>query len=283
MAKKHASGERVVHGDTRSYALCRPNIRRSAYLRAVITLGTSDMRRVIEFLNYAAELEADHPFDKQLLSLMRELIPSISTGYAELDRRRRKFHGGRISTEIVGKPDLDRYFDLVQQCPTFAYRDRTGDPSAMRISDLMPARAWRELELYRERFWPYRMDQTMEIALPAASGRDRLVFLWRGYGSHDFSDRDRDVLEVIRPHLVRRQELAELRARVAASPAAMGLTPREHEILGLVAQGKTNAEVAAYLWVAQSTVKKHLENIYEKLGVSGRAEAVSHLHRGPLH
>jgi DNA-binding CsgD family transcriptional regulator len=249
----------------------------------VITLGMSDMRRVIEFLNYAAELQSDHPFDKKLLLLMRELIPSVSAGYAEMDRKRRTVHDGRLSTEIVGNPDPDRYFDLVQQCPMVAYRDRTGDPSAMRITDLMPTRTWRELELYRERFWPYRLDQTMEVGLPAAPGRDRLVFLWRGYGERDFSDRDREVLEIIRPHLVRRQELAELRARVSGSPAAVGLTPREREILGLVAQGKTNAEVAADLWVAPSTVKKHLENVYEKLGVSGRAAAVAHLHRAPLH
>lgn len=242
----------------------------------------SDMRRVIEFLSCAAELEVDHPFDWSLLLLMRELIPSVSTGYGEMDRKRRMFHDGRISTEIVGQPDPDRYFDLVQQCPTLAYRDRTCDPSAMRITDLVPARKWRELELYRERFWPYRLDQTMEIGLPAAPGRDRLVFLWRGYGDRDFSDRDRDVLDVIRPHLVRRQELADLRARIGASPAAVGLTPREREILGLVAQGKTNAEVATYLWVAPSTVKKHLENVYEKLGVSGRAAAVAYLHRSPL-
>ena len=242
----------------------------------------SDMRRVIEFLSYAAELEVDHPFDRSLLLLMRELIPSVSTGYGEMDRKRRTVHDVRISTEIVGNPDPDRYFDLVQQCPTLAYRDRTSDPSAMRITDLIPAREWRELELYRERFWPYRLDQTMEIGLPAAPGRDRLVFLWRGYGDRDFSDRDRDVLDVIRPHLVRRQELADLRARIGASPAAVGLTPREREILGLVAQGKTNAEVATYLWVAPSTVKKHLENVYEKLGVSGRAAAVAYLHRSPM-
>ena len=39
------------------------------------------------------------------------------------------------------------------------------------------------------------------------------------------------------------------------------LTAREREILALVAQGKTNAEVAAVLWVAPGTVKKHIENI----------------------
>jgi DNA-binding CsgD family transcriptional regulator len=52
------------------------------------------------------------------------------------------------------------------------------------------------------------------------------------------------------------------------------LTAREHEILIWVSRGKTNSEVAAILWISANTVRKHLENIYAKLGVSNRAGAV---------
>lgn len=55
------------------------------------------------------------------------------------------------------------------------------------------------------------------------------------------------------------------------------LTPREHEVLGLVAEGLTNAEIARRLWVAQSTVAKHLEQAYSKLGVHSRTAAVARL------
>ena len=51
------------------------------------------------------------------------------------------------------------------------------------------------------------------------------------------------------------------------------LTPREREILDLVAEGGTTAELAHQLWVSQSTVKFHLSNIYKKLGVSNRTQA----------
>ena len=40
-----------------------------------------------------------------------------------------------------------------------------------------------------------------------------------------------------------------------------------------MAEGKTNAEIASALWVAPSTVKKHLENVYAKTGVGRRAAA----------
>lgn len=99
----------------------------------------------------------------------------------------------------------------------------------------------------------------------------------------DFSERDRMVLEMVRPHLARIHELAELRRASSARDADQGpqLTPREAEILELVAEGLTNAAIAQRLWIAPSTVKKHLDNAYEKLGVSNRAAAAAHVTRRP--
>jgi DNA-binding CsgD family transcriptional regulator len=54
------------------------------------------------------------------------------------------------------------------------------------------------------------------------------------------------------------------------------LTARERDVLSWVARGKTNAEIAELLWLAPSTVGKHLENVYAKLGVSTRTAAVAH-------
>jgi DNA-binding NarL/FixJ family response regulator len=53
------------------------------------------------------------------------------------------------------------------------------------------------------------------------------------------------------------------------------LTEREREILGLVAQGLTNAEIARRLVVSDKTVRNHVSNVFAKLHVSGRAEAVA--------
>jgi DNA-binding CsgD family transcriptional regulator len=54
-----------------------------------------------------------------------------------------------------------------------------------------------------------------------------------------------------------------------------GLTRREREILNLVAEGKTNVEIAEQLWVSPATVRKHLENVYAKLGVHTRTAAAA--------
>jgi DNA-binding CsgD family transcriptional regulator len=59
------------------------------------------------------------------------------------------------------------------------------------------------------------------------------------------------------------------------------LTAREREVLTLVARGMTNPEIARVLWLAPSTVAKHLENIYAKLGVKTRTAAVARF-LGPI-
>ena len=55
------------------------------------------------------------------------------------------------------------------------------------------------------------------------------------------------------------------------------LTPREREVLGLVASGLTNTQIARELWVEPSTVAKHLEQAFAKLGVHNRTAAVARL------
>jgi len=61
--------------------------------------------------------------------------------------------------------------------------------------------------------------------------------------------------------------------------AAAQLSLREQEVLALVAQGKTNAEIAAHLVVAPATASRHVHNILNKLGMSRRAEAAAYAAR----
>jgi DNA-binding NarL/FixJ family response regulator len=53
----------------------------------------------------------------------------------------------------------------------------------------------------------------------------------------------------------------------------LGLTPREAEVLLWVAQGKSNGEISTILGTAENTVKKHLQNLFEKLGIESRNAA----------
>lgn len=68
-------------------------------------------------------------------------------------------------------------------------------------------------------------------------------------------------------------------SQLASDPFA-GLTPRERELLAALAGGLTNAQIAGKLEISLNTVKFHLKNLYDKLGVSNRAQAVAHYLKG---
>lgn len=62
--------------------------------------------------------------------------------------------------------------------------------------------------------------------------------------------------------------------KVPASEAIEALSPREMEVLNLTSQGKSNADIAKSLFLSQHTVKTHLYNLYRKIGVVNRTQAV---------
>jgi DNA-binding NarL/FixJ family response regulator len=85
-----------------------------------------------------------------------------------------------------------------------------------------------------------------------------------------------DVLNVIRTvHGGRRGIPHAVAAKLAEHTPRVPLTPRETEVLSLVANGLSNAEVAARIGRTEGTVKVHLKNILQKLDASDRTEAVT--------
>jgi DNA-binding NarL/FixJ family response regulator len=58
-----------------------------------------------------------------------------------------------------------------------------------------------------------------------------------------------------------------------AAPAVVELTPREHEVLGLVREGLANKQVARRLGISERTVKAHLTSVFQRIGVTDRTQA----------
>jgi DNA-binding NarL/FixJ family response regulator len=75
---------------------------------------------------------------------------------------------------------------------------------------------------------------------------------------------------------------SRLMGRVRTPPPAAALSQRELDVLRLIADGATNREAAARLFVSEATIKTHLLHIYEKLGVRDRAAAVGEAYRRRL-
>ncbi|GAA1439531.1 helix-turn-helix transcriptional regulator [Leifsonia poae] len=63
--------------------------------------------------------------------------------------------------------------------------------------------------------------------------------------------------------------------RAPARTALLRLTPRELEVLGLLAQGLSNKEIAGVMWLSDRTVERHITSLYRKIGVARRSEATA--------
>lgn len=75
----------------------------------------------------------------------------------------------------------------------------------------------------------------------------------------------------------------DLAQRLSALRLGPAITPREREVLALIAAGRANKEIAASLGVSEDTVKRHVSNILEKLNVNDRAQATAEaIRRGIL-
>lgn len=250
-------------------------------------LQRADLEALLTFLGDVAELEFDEPYPVEVVVRLQDLVHCDALTYQELDLHAKRFYA-LVGIGPDGEDDDEELYWTVGPCPISDYRARTGDLSTVRMSDVIGRRRYHELSIFREYFHPAGLDHMIDMGLPAAPRRYRSFILFRRTGAGDFSERDRAVLEMLRPHLAVLEARAALRRRlsealstqygVGKSSAFIQLTPREREIVVLVAEGKTNVQIAALLWVAPSTVKKHLENVYGKLGVGTRTAAATLVH-----
>lgn len=85
-----------------------------------------------------------------------------------------------------------------------------------------------------------------------------------------------------RDGLLSKEVAQRKRRRREAEPDGQPLSPREREVLCLIANGLDNTTIAARLFISESTVKNHVTSIFAKLGVRARAEAVAWAWRSGL-
>ena len=236
-------------------------------------LRRREVAQLVAFVHDAAEMESRLPFPPELVERLRDLVPAAEiVTYCELDWDRRSVAYEADQLGWGRDHDAgDAYWELKHQHAVCEYFAHTGDFRPRRMSDLLTPREWRSRELYNVVFRPYQYE--LEVRIPSARTGHTRTFLFHAQ-KRDFGERDRLVLDLLRPHLERVVDRFE---RPATPETGLPLTRREREILGWVERGKTNAEIAEILWLSPSTVRKHLENAYGKLGVRTRTAAVARM------
>jgi DNA-binding CsgD family transcriptional regulator len=124
----------------------------------------------------------------------------------------------------------------------------------------------------------------LEAPYEAARVRVLIGLACRALGDEEAAAMELDAARGVFARLGATPDLARLEALAGRDAAAKGhgLTPRELEVLRLLAAGKTNQAIATELVVASKTVDRHVTNLYTKLGVSSRAAATAYAYQHRL-
>ncbi len=253
-------------------------------------LGTGDLRRVLDLV-YA--LNADEPSDGAPIGALAELGRLVGcdvASFTRVDHRTNRLVSAAVVPEerdLSGREDFHQVF--AQHPGLAAYRSgrlRVGGAAAM--SDLARPAELRRLPLYVD-FYAGQgtVDQLLCMTTLDRRHGTNLAFNRSRVG---FSDRDRVLVELVAPHFA---QAMDRRARFAALARAAGqavrhadrlreaaaaldeLTPAERRVVDRLAGGLTDREIARCLEISPRTVHKHLENVYRKLGVTGRATLIA--------
>jgi DNA-binding CsgD family transcriptional regulator len=239
---------------------------------------TADLRRLLAVVDAARSGEAEAGLPDGVLSYARELVDCDFISFVEFDPvRQRDYLEQSVPYEGV-ESGLALFWQLYWDCAHCCYPDRSGDLlSVTTVSDFYTRRQFHSIGMYTDYFAPAGIEADAMICLSAPSGHNRRLLFFRGAGP-DFDGRDRLLLSLLRPHL--NELYQELARRRHAVPE---LTSRQWELLRLLAAGHTNADIARELVVSVSTVRKHLENIFARLGVTNRTAAIAKAFPSPPH
>jgi DNA-binding CsgD family transcriptional regulator len=247
-------------------------------------LRTADLEAVLSFLEEAQGVDGPEPLTAELLDRLVEIVGCTYASYSEIDQSARvERRYVRCSAEPYVPTD-EGWWEWPRSVELRRYRSANGSKPVVVLSDVV-SRADRTSADFNYNFHHYGLPDEMQVDLDPARPWFATVNLG---GERDFGPRERLMAHVLRPHLTGLCRSAELRQRLAAAPATFDLealdrlTRREREVMVCVADGLTDAEIASVLVVQRGTVRKHLEHIFEKLGVRSRTAALAKLRASGL-
>jgi DNA-binding CsgD family transcriptional regulator len=206
-------------------------------------LTRRDLRAVVDFLADGYGVGDLDAFAAHLLRALPRLVPCASVSYNEINT-----HLGRMAW--IAEPDGATRFPGCEEIvarhigehPVVQRALRTRQPEWSRISDLVTLRQWRHAPLYHEFYRRVSVHYQMGILYPERGGVSMAIALNRDV--RDFSDRDRTLLEALRPHIQRAygnaQALTLLKGRLALLECGV-----EAAALGLVTLGGDGRLTAA--------------------------------------
>ena len=199
------------------------------------------------------------------------LVPSEITTLSVCDLARNTrsvVSSPQAAISASDRASFDRYF---AEHPLVRYHSSTPGGRTHRISDSLSASQFRGSGLYSDYYRRIGIDHV--VAVPLFVDRGLLVSFVLNRKQRDFGDQECALLDLVREPLAALYRNLLARERPGGF-AALPVTPREREVLSWLAAGKTDRDIGDILGMSPRTVQKHLQHIYEKLGVETRTAAV---------
>jgi DNA-binding CsgD family transcriptional regulator len=248
-------------------------------------LGVADLEGILSLLGEAQAIEGPAPFNTELLDRIAALARCDFATFVEVDRTTNTVTDFVLCTadravwgDNTWHASEDWYWTSPRSVELLRWKaaSRTGP---VMLSDIFSRRE-RTRPDFSLNFSEFGTADEIHINLdPQRGWSAEMSVCTQG----EFGARERRILELVRPHLAAGYRAAALRQQLAATAEGLDpdsleeLTPREREVIHCVAEGRSNAEIARTLVVEPSTVRKHLEHIYGKLGVRNRTAALATL------
>ncbi|MER7900585.1 LuxR C-terminal-related transcriptional regulator [Streptomyces sp. NPDC096046] len=197
--------------------------------------------------------------------------PGVLAGSVEIELAAGDVEAAQAAVDELGK--IASGFDSPYLRAVVAYAHGSvllaaGEPEAACVALRRAWTAWHEIDA------PFE----------AARVRLRMARACRRIGDHDTAEMELDTAHRVFEQLGAVPALEEARQLMGRTsyPSPGGLTPREVEVLRLVATGATNRDIADGLVISEKTVARHVSNMFTKLGVSSRAAATAYAYEHDL-
>jgi DNA-binding CsgD family transcriptional regulator len=235
-----------------------------------LAVSDADVHRILQLVEDAYADPSDRALPDVVIERAFNLVACDSISFVDFDPYLRVEYECRVYPLDEDDEDEEAFWQHYWDTLSCSWPSRSGDVRTITtISDFYSQREFHQTGMYADYLTHFGIEHDMMMCLGGNGHRTRRILFWRT-GGPDFDDRDRVVLALLRAPL---NEL--YRYRSGTILAGRLLTPRQLELLQLVAEGHTNADIARHLFVSISTIRKHLENIYERLEVTNRTAAVA--------
>lgn len=148
-----------------------------------------------------------------------------------------------------------------------------------RETDMIPDEERIKTEYYDKVYKPNNWHYSLKMIIAYEKKSLGVVTLYRNIGKDNFSHEEVFLVDTLKEHMAYRlwkhkQNCLQFGEKLTVSAATekFGLTRQEHNILHLLMEGKDNSFICDYLSISINTLKKHILNIYRKLGIRNRVQ-----------